>query len=99
MNRPQSQLAAGDPSPSTGRRIEDSVSTDGRQPEAILPLEARRRSPRWQALAAAAVVALAAIWAYHNSFSGPLIFDDQTWIAGNRTIRHLWPLGPVLFPE
>jgi len=46
----------------------------------------------------AGIIALAAIAVYHNSFQGPLIFDDQTWIASNPTIRRLWPLGPVFFP-
>ncbi len=34
--------------------------------------------------------------AYHNSFGGPFIFDDLTWIVDNKNIRQLWPLGPVL---
>lgn len=34
--------------------------------------------------------------AYHNSFHGPFIFDDSTWIVDNDSIRSLWPPGPVL---
>ena len=30
--------------------------------------------------------------AYHNSFSGPFIFDDTTSIPKNPNIRSLWPL-------
>ncbi|MDE3084770.1 MAG: hypothetical protein KGJ37_06085, partial [Verrucomicrobiota bacterium] len=35
-------------------------------------------------------IALAALAAYHNSFSGPFVFDDGGSIIENRTIRHLW---------
>src|SRR2546423_6419101 len=61
MNRPQSQLAAGDPSPSTGGRIEDVASASSRQSAAISPLAASGKSSRSQALAAAATLALAAV--------------------------------------
>ena len=40
-------------------------------------------------LVAGAVVAFAALAAYHNSFSGPFIFDDLPSIVDNPTIRHL----------
>jgi tetratricopeptide (TPR) repeat protein len=36
--------------------------------------------------------------AYLNSFDGPCIFDDILSITENLTIRHLWPIGPVLSP-
>src|SRR5258708_4516355 len=36
--------------------------------------------------------------AYFNSFSVPLLLDDSVTIALNPSIRHLWPLGPVLTP-
>ena len=38
----------------------------------------------------------AGLVAYHNSFTGAFVFDDIGSIVDNRTIRHLWPLGPVL---
>ncbi len=44
------------------------------------------------------LIAAATAAAYCNSLAGPLIFDDQTWIEKNPTIRHLWPIGSVLFP-
>ena len=44
------------------------------------------------------LIIAAGIWAYHNSFSGPFIFDDLRWIPENRTIRHLWPISDVLSP-
>ena len=40
-------------------------------------------------------LALAAIAVYANSFSD-LVFDDLASIGLNPTIRHLWPIGPVL---
>jgi tetratricopeptide (TPR) repeat protein len=36
--------------------------------------------------------------AYHNSFSGPFVFDDGPAVLGNPTIRHLSALGDVLSP-
>lgn len=41
---------------------------------------------------------LAVLAAYHNSFSGPFVFDDPPSIADNPTIRSLWPLSAVLSP-
>jgi len=43
----------------------------------------------WPALAGGAILAAAAILAYSRSFSVPLLFDDETSIATNPTIRHL----------
>ena len=43
------------------------------------------------------VIVLAAIAAYHNSFSGPFIFDDEV-VAENPTIHRLWPIWGPLFP-
>ena len=44
---------------------------------------------RFRVRAAGALVAAAALAAYHNSFSGPFIFDDLTSICGNPSLRHL----------
>lgn len=33
-----------------------------------------------------------------TSLSGPFVFDDTASIVENPTIRHLWPIGPVLTP-
>ena len=49
--------------------------------------------------AAAGILAVATLVAYSNSFSGPFIFDDITSIPYNPSIRHLWPVGNVLFPS
>ena len=46
----------------------------------------------------AATVVCACLAAYHNSFSGPFIFDDGPAIIGNPTIRQLSSLGEVLSP-
>ena len=42
------------------------------------------------------LIIAAGIWAYHNSFFGPFVFDDISHISGNPHIRHLWPPGDVL---
>ena len=55
------------------------------------------RASRWTILAAA-IILLAGAAAYLNSFSGAFVFDDFFCITENREIRHLWPLGDVLFP-
>ena len=44
---------------------------------------------------AAGIIALAAVVAYHNSLTGPLVFDDLPSIRDNPTIREL---GAVLRP-
>ena len=43
----------------------------------------------WPALAGGAVLAALAVAAYGRTFSIPLIFDDESSIANNTTIRHL----------
>lgn len=62
--------------------------TAARAPTATHP-----RSPGW--LAPAAIAAAAGI-AYHNSFSGPFVFDDLDSIVENPSIRQLWPPFDVL---
>ena len=44
------------------------------------------------------LVIAAGLLAYHNSFTGPFIYDDEPSILTNRTIRHLWPISRVLSP-
>ena len=53
----------------------------------------RLRLP-FAALALAAIVLLA----YANSLAGGFIFDDQSSVAENTSIRSLWPPGAVLLP-
>jgi len=46
------------------------------------------------------VLIAAGLLAYHNSFTGPFIFDDVPSIQDNPTIRHLWPIwGPLSTPH
>jgi protein O-mannosyl-transferase len=46
---------------------------------------------------ALAIIALAAIVCYHNSFAGALVFDDHMGIITNQNIRRLWPIwAPML---
>jgi tetratricopeptide (TPR) repeat protein len=46
----------------------------------------------------AGVVVAAAVAAYHDSFSGPFVFDGESSVVSNLTIRHLWPLDGPLQP-
>ena len=47
---------------------------------------------------AGALLALAVLAAYSNSFSGPFVYDDLPSIPENPTIRQLWPPGEALSP-
>jgi len=58
---------------------------------------ANAASPGAVALACGVLV-LAALAAYHNSFSVPFIYDDSAAITDNPTIQHLWPIWPALSP-
>ena len=53
---------------------------------------------RWAVPAAGTLIAAAAVVAYHNSLSGPFLFDDRLSIRDNPTIRQLWPLWGALAP-
>jgi tetratricopeptide (TPR) repeat protein len=56
-------------------------------------------SPSARAIVLAAlVIVFAAGAAYCNSFAGTFAYDDHGAIVENPTIRHLWPIGPVLSP-
>jgi tetratricopeptide (TPR) repeat protein len=48
----------------------------------------------------AALTLVAAVWlAYASGLGAPFIMDDNPSIPGNRSIRSLWPLWPVLVYE
>ncbi|MBM3854536.1 MAG: tetratricopeptide repeat protein [Verrucomicrobia bacterium] len=47
---------------------------------------------------AAVVLALAIAFVYANSLDGPFLFDDQSAILRNPTIRQLWPPWAALSP-
>ena len=57
-----------------------------------------RPATKFASLLAGGVILLAALAAYHGSFSGPFVLDDGSSIAGNPTIRHLWPPSIPLTP-
>ena len=44
------------------------------------------------------LVVAAGLLAYHNSFTGPFIYDDILSITDNPTIRRLWPIWQPLSP-
>ncbi len=44
------------------------------------------------------VIGVAALLAYANSLHGPFVFDDESSITTNPTIRKLWPLTEPLSP-
>ena len=52
----------------------------------------------WPVLAVAAVLILAALGAYWNSFNVPFLLDDNLSIGDNSSIRHLGRIGDVLSP-
>lgn len=54
------------------------------------------RSFHWNVRTAAVLLALAALVAWHNSFSGAFVFDDVPAIVDNPTIRRLWPVWEPL---
>jgi FOG: TPR repeat len=65
------------------------------------PMADRQAVVRESPLAAPACFLLvigAAFAAYHNSFSGPFVFDDIAAIVDNPSIRQLWPITRALAP-
>jgi tetratricopeptide (TPR) repeat protein len=44
------------------------------------------------------LVVAAGLLAYHNSLTGPFIFDDPPSIKDNPSIRHVWPMWQALSP-
>ena len=65
------------------------------QPE---PVFASPRASRWPVALAAAMLVLGILAAYHNSFHGSLIFDDEPAILENPSIQQLWPVWKTLRP-
>jgi tetratricopeptide (TPR) repeat protein len=47
---------------------------------------------------AAVAICLAIVAAYHDSFRGPFVFDDEPAVLENLTIRQLWPIWRTLAP-
>lgn len=57
-----------------------------------------RVSDRLRPLFAALALAIVIIAAYANSLAGAFVFDDQSSVLENTSIRRLWPPGPMLLP-
>src|SRR6266700_3163395 len=57
-----------------------------------------RPAPRKGLWFASGIIVAAAFAAYCNSLNGPLVMDDLRALGENPSIRHLWPLGPLLSP-
>ncbi len=51
---------------------------------------------RFRRLILIALILLASLVAYGNSFTGVFVFDDQRIIVDNQAIRSLWPIGPLV---
>ena len=63
-----------------------------------LPVNLSPRVRRWPIRLAAVAICLAILAAYHNSLLGPFVFDDETAVLDNPTIRQLWPVWRPLAP-
>jgi tetratricopeptide (TPR) repeat protein len=61
--------------------------------------DSRSAAGGWSVLTVAAVLMLAALGAYWNSFNVPLLLDDNFSISGNSSIRHPEQIGDVLSPS
>ena len=53
---------------------------------------------KWSIMLSAALIALSAVAAYHTSFAGSFVYDDEAAIVENPTIRQLWPIWPAFSP-
>ncbi len=63
-----------------------------------MPVPPAPPARRWPIALAAVVLIGATVAAYHRSFSGALVFDDEPAILDNPTIRHLWPVWRAWVP-
>jgi protein O-mannosyl-transferase len=60
-----------------------------------LPREPSLPGSRWTVPLAGAVLGLAVVAAYCNSFSDAFVYDDVPTIVDNPAVHQLWPLGAV----
>jgi protein O-mannosyl-transferase len=67
-------------------------------PNAAVNADSRGPAGGWRVLAVAAVLMLAAVGAYWNSFNVPFLLDDAMAIDDNPSIRHLGRIREVLSP-
>lgn len=63
-----------------------------------LPLPSRPTRSALRVILPLLVLTVLTLVAYHSSFEVPELFDDETAISGNPSIRQLWPLSEPLDP-
>lgn len=68
---------------------------------ASLPISARSQDvpSRWAVPASAGLIVVAALSAWHNSYSGPFVLDDISAIVDNPSIRQLQRIWEVFAPQ
>ena len=66
-------------------------ANDASKADSVLPLRVSRR------LAYPLLLAVAALYAYGNSYAGRFVFDDFEHIVDNPQIRSTWPIWAPLF--
>src|SRR5438477_720317 len=71
-----------------------SVARTRRRPTSAPAEHARSKTPLLSVL----LIVVVGVGTFWNSVGGPFIWDDQTSIVTNQTIRHLWPLSGPLSP-
>ena len=73
-----------------------------RKPSRVAPASIRRgpdpRGSAWLRGLPFAVIVATGVLVFANSLQGPFIWDDETAVVTNPTIRQLWPLSGPLFP-
>ncbi len=57
---------------------------------------AESSSSTWRLWVSAGIIVAAGVAAYHNSFHGPFVFDDQPAIVRNQSIHKLWPIWKTI---
>jgi tetratricopeptide (TPR) repeat protein len=68
-------------------------------PNSTIATDAPGAGDGWRVLAVAAVLILAALGAYWNSFQVPFLMDDRLSVGENPSIRHLGRIVEVLSPQ
>jgi len=68
-----------------------------RRGDRVVALSPGKRFSRTRALICSAAIAACAVAVYHNSFTGPFIFDDPESITENPNVRGLWPIWRAMW--
>ena len=82
----------------TGTQSTSTPQTQGPTDEPERPPTSAAQGDSRNVFRAAVLVAMLGIIAYYNGQYGQFMFDDGKAVVTNPSIRHLWPLGPVLSP-